>query len=188
MSGRADYDSPPSTAIRFRLGHHLNQAAITDTRQRLPSKAIRRYALQILELAQLAGSVSRAQKRQVGAVYAVTVIRNLDELEAALFDRDLDTGRARIERVLEQLFDCIGRSVDDLSISAYCLKSPSSTARTLWVAMKSRKDTGSSAHLGSGDLVDYILPQLDDGSWGVHLAALIRSHCQRCRMHHYTAD
>lgn len=130
MTGRTDYDSPPSTAIRFRLGHHLHQAAITDTRQRLPSKAIRRYALQILELAQLAGGVSRAQQRQVGAIDAMPVIRNLDKLETALFDRDLDTGRARIERVFEQLLDRIRRSVDDLYVSLTHLKSPSSTAKT----------------------------------------------------------
>lgn len=46
----------------------------------------------------------------------MAIIGDLDELETTFFDGDLDTGRSGVERILEQLFDSVGRSMDDLSV------------------------------------------------------------------------
>ena len=88
-----------------------------DTSERLSSEPIRPQLLQILKLAQLARRVPRAQKRQVGFIDPVTVVRNLYRLEPAVLERELDRGRARVERVLDELLDCVGRAVDDLPVS-----------------------------------------------------------------------
>lgn len=43
------------------------------------------------------------------------VVRNLEQLEAAVLDGHLDRGRAGIERILHELLDGVGGAVDDLS-------------------------------------------------------------------------
>ena len=49
------------------------------------------------------------------AAHAVVVVGDADELASACLNFDADAGRARVERVFEQLFDYRRGTVDDLS-------------------------------------------------------------------------
>ena len=44
----------------------------------------------------------------------MAVIRDLNELEPSFFQQELDGGRARVEGVLNELFDSVRRTVNDL--------------------------------------------------------------------------
>jgi len=44
----------------------------------------------------------------------VSVIRYLDELEAAIFESELDGCGSSVERVFDELFNGVGGAVDDL--------------------------------------------------------------------------
>lgn len=107
-------DSLPPAPVLLGLGDDLNMAAVADTGESLPSEPIRRQGLQVVELAELARCVSHAQQGQVVTPDTVAVIGDLDKLESAFLDIDLDRRRPSIQRVLQQLFDGVTRPMYDL--------------------------------------------------------------------------
>jgi hypothetical protein len=64
--------------------------AIAYTGQSLASKAVRDQRLQVLELAQLGRRVPRAQEGQVGFIDTMPIVSDLNQLQTAIFDRELD--------------------------------------------------------------------------------------------------
>lgn len=50
-------------------------------------------------------------------VYAMAVVGNLEELEAAILDEDFNGSRTSVDGILDQLFQCMHGSHDDLSRS-----------------------------------------------------------------------
>lgn len=100
-------DSPPATSVLFRLRHHLDVTDKADTSERLASETICTQLLQILKLAELAGSVSRAQQRKIGLVDTMPVVGYLDKLETAVFECELDRSRTGVKRVLDELLDSV---------------------------------------------------------------------------------
>ncbi len=83
-----------------------------DGRQRLASKTERGDGFQIRELGDLAGGVPADRHRQLLGADAVAVIAHADQAHAALLDIDFDAARARIEAVLDELFDDRGGPLD----------------------------------------------------------------------------
>jgi hypothetical protein len=107
-------NSLPTATVVPRLGDDLDVAAITDTRQRLASKPIRPYLLEILKCDKLARSVPSAQQGQVAFGDPMSIVRDLDKLQPAFFNGQFDRGRPGVERVFDELFDSIGRAVNNL--------------------------------------------------------------------------
>ena len=91
-------------------------AHVANTSQCFPSEPVRPDTLQILKLGKFARGVSFTQEWEVGLGYPVAVIGNLDQFETAIFEGELDGGRAGVEGIFNQLLDSICGSVDDL----YC--------------------------------------------------------------------
>ena len=91
----------------------------------------------------------------------MAVVCDLDELETAVFDGQLDGGRSGVERVFDELFDRVGWAVDDLSAAR--------TSVGGLVAMVGERD------LGRRDVVHYILRELPDGLRTRRLVTLTRT-------------
>ena len=70
---------------------------------------------QILDVVQLAGRVPFEGQQSVVAQHAASVVGDADQPPPAVFDLDANAGRARIERVLQQLFGDGRRPLDDLA-------------------------------------------------------------------------
>ncbi len=85
-------DLLPAASILLDFGDHLHMATVADTSESLPSKAVCSQRLQVVKLAELARGISHAQQGQVVSPDTVTVVRDLNEFESALFDVDLDRG------------------------------------------------------------------------------------------------
>ena len=56
--------------------------------------------------------MSRQRERQVLAAYAIAIIGDADQLDAAAGEVDVDLARSGIEAVLEDLFERRGGTVD----------------------------------------------------------------------------
>ena len=66
-------------------------------------------------MVQFAGRVTGERQSQVLGRDASAIVDDADELDAPLFDLDIDTSAARVERIFEQFLDHAGRPFDDLA-------------------------------------------------------------------------
>ena len=94
---------------------HLDLARRRDAGQRLAAEAERRHAPEVVLAGHLARGVALEGEAQLGGVDAAAVVGDADEGEAALADLDGDVRGAGVERVLDQLFDDGGGTLDDLA-------------------------------------------------------------------------
>eukprot|EP00982_Pelagococcus_subviridis_P004608 29255-Pelagococcus_subviridis.AAC.10 len=99
----------------FRHRRHREVGHERHGRERLASKPERRDLVQVLERRELRRRVPLAQDGEVVLADADAVVRDLKELASAVLDGDRDRGRARVERVLQELLERGGRAVDDLA-------------------------------------------------------------------------
>src|SRR5207245_3492963 len=72
------------------------------------------HAEKILRRRELAGRVAGEGERQVVRQDAAAVVHDADQLDAALFDVDVDPAAAGIHRIFQQLLDDAGRPFDNL--------------------------------------------------------------------------
>jgi hypothetical protein len=86
-----------------------------DRGERLAAKAHAGHALQVFQRLDLARGVARERERQLVPVEARAVVVHLHALRAALVERHLDLGGARVERILEQLLQHRGGPLDHLA-------------------------------------------------------------------------
>ena len=86
-----------------------------DRRQRLAAEAERRDRLQILVVLELGGRVALERQRQLLRRHADAVVADADQRASAVAQVDGDGGGAGVERVLDQLLDGGGRTLDDLA-------------------------------------------------------------------------
>ena len=86
-----------------------------DRRQRFTTKAQRANGFQIIQPANLAGSVTRQRQRQVIAFNAMTIVTHLEQLHAALLHIHIHGLRPRIEGVFQQFLEDRGGSLDHLT-------------------------------------------------------------------------
>ncbi len=112
--------APPSTAIvqalsapRLRLVMD-ETADRADRGQRLAAKAEMIDAQEIV-VGELRGAMTLDRQRQLVAIHADAVVADDDEALPAFLQRDVDAGRAGIDRVLDQLFERGRRTLDDLA-------------------------------------------------------------------------
>ena len=73
-----------------------------DRGQRFPAKSQRGDAQQILRLLEFRRGMPLEREHGIVAHHAASVVRDLNKLLPARLNRNLDAGRARVERVLEQ--------------------------------------------------------------------------------------
>jgi len=136
-------DALPGARLVASLGRDDEVRDVADTRERLAAKAVGAERRQVLERLDLGRGESLAEDRQVvflqvvaelgesacdhdggksprsagrGGTHpdAAAVVLDLEELEAAVLDRDADAGCACVERVLDELLERVGRALDDL--------------------------------------------------------------------------
>lgn len=81
----------------------------------LSAKAEGLHAHQIVKRANLARGVARDGEFRVGPRHPDPVVADADERPAAVLDRDPDGGGFRVDGVLDEFFDQIGGSFDDLA-------------------------------------------------------------------------
>ena len=86
-----------------------------DGGQRLAAETERPDRPQIAVPGELGGGVAGERERQLVARHAAPVVGDTDEAAAALLQRHLDGPRARVDRVLDQLFDHRRRTLDYLA-------------------------------------------------------------------------
>ncbi len=86
-----------------------------DRGQRLAAEPQRVDALDVVHVAQLAGGLALDAQQGVVAPHAAAVVADRDQLAPARRDRDVDAPRSRVDRVLDQLFDHRGRTLDHLA-------------------------------------------------------------------------
>jgi hypothetical protein len=86
-----------------------------DRGERLAAKAQRAHLLQRVERVDLAGRVAGERQRQLVAGDAAAVVADRHAAHAAVLDAHLDALRARVDRVLEQLLDHRGGTLDHLA-------------------------------------------------------------------------
>ena len=84
-------------------------------RQRLAAKAQRRDGVEVVRRRELRRRMPLHGERQLVAGDSGAVVRHADAPDAASLEIDVDLGRARVERVLEQLLQRRGRALDDLA-------------------------------------------------------------------------
>jgi hypothetical protein len=85
-----------------------------DRGQGLAAEAERGDLHQVVAV-KLGGGMALDRKLEVGAAHAGAVVGDTDQPAAAAVGRDLDAGRAGIERVFDQLLDHAGRAFDHLA-------------------------------------------------------------------------
>ena len=92
----------------------LSFADRADRRQRLAAEAERVDLHQVVAV-ELGGGVALDREFQVAAAHAAAVVGDANKPPAAAVGRDLDLGRAGVERVLDQLLDHAGGALDHLA-------------------------------------------------------------------------
>ena len=98
----------------FFPGHHLDMGDRRDRRQRFPPEAEGADRVQIGGIPHLAGRVAEERLRGVRPADAAAVVGHPEVFDAAVLDLDGDGGRARVDRIFDQLFDDRGRALNDL--------------------------------------------------------------------------
>ncbi len=98
-----------------RPGNNFHPSDRADARQSLAAKTQGRNTKQILIVFELAGGVALHRKGEVFRRHTAAVVGHADECAAALFDPDGNLGRARIERILDQLLDHRRRPFDNFA-------------------------------------------------------------------------
>ena len=83
--------------------HELRNSG--NRRNRLPAKAHREQRVDIVDLAQLRRRVPLQAQKRVIAAHAAAVICHPDQLPPAPFDLDRDISSARVDAILDQLFN-----------------------------------------------------------------------------------
>ena len=86
-----------------------------DGRQRLAAKSQRADRQEILHVVQFAGRMPFKCQQSVVAQHAASIVGDADQPPSAVFDLDANTGCARVERILQKLFDDGRRPLDDLA-------------------------------------------------------------------------
>src|SRR6185503_21284647 len=86
-----------------------------DTGQRLAAETERGNPLEVVGTANLAGRMALDGEPRILRRHAFAVVFDLDQLLAAKLHRDDDPARARVDRVLDELFDHGCRTLDDFS-------------------------------------------------------------------------
>ncbi len=87
----------------------------TDARQRLAAKSHRRERLEIVEASDLARCVARQGEGELVRRNAGAIVRHTDQPCSATGNLDGYRPRARVERILDELFDDGGRPLHDLA-------------------------------------------------------------------------
>ena len=82
-----------------------------DARQRLAAKAQGGHGVEIIQHGDLAGGVATQCQREVVAGDAGAVVADAHQLDAALFELDLDTVGAGVDAVFQQFLDHGGRTL-----------------------------------------------------------------------------
>src|SRR3954453_5342230 len=85
----------------------------SDTCQSFPAKSQARDALEVFQAGNLAGRMACQRECEVVARNACPIVADLDLLDAARLQLDLQARCAGIEAVFQQLFECGRRAVDD---------------------------------------------------------------------------
>lgn len=98
-----------------RLGHDGEPRHVTDAGQCLAAKPERVYRAQIVERLQLGRGEAFAQDLEVVARYAAPVVRDVHELEAGVAYLHVYRRGARVQAVLDELFERVARPLDDLT-------------------------------------------------------------------------
>ena len=88
-----------------------------DAREGLAAEAIARELLQVGETSELAGRVAAQAKQRVLFRHAAAVVQHAEPRDAPAFHLDRAAGRARVQRVLQQLFQGARGALDDLASS-----------------------------------------------------------------------
>ena len=86
-----------------------------DTRERLASKSECRDAFEVFRPPNLARSVTLDREPGIFWPHPLTVVFDVNSLLAADLDGNGDAPRAGVDRVLDQLLDHRGRTLDDLT-------------------------------------------------------------------------
>ena len=86
-----------------------------DGGQCFAAKAQRVDAQEIIDGVQLAGGMAGEGQRQIVAIYAAAIIRDLNKVTATVGDVHVDARAAGIDGILQEFLDYAGRSLDDLS-------------------------------------------------------------------------
>ncbi|EHM54527.1 hypothetical protein HMPREF9080_01238 [Cardiobacterium valvarum F0432] len=86
-----------------------------DTRQGLAAKAEGSDVFEVVDVLDFAGGVGGEGEGEVVGVDAAAVVADADEFAAAVFDVDIDVGRAGVNGVFDDFFDHRGGAFDDLA-------------------------------------------------------------------------
>ncbi len=86
-----------------------------DTRQRLAAKPEGPQPVEVVEGRQLRRRVPLHRQWQLGRRDPAAIVGDLDQVDPAAGDLDLQPGRSRVERVLDQFFRGRRRAFDDLA-------------------------------------------------------------------------
>ena len=119
--GRPPTSRPPSITTRVaarspsRRVVSVNRDDARDRRQRLAAKPHRGEPPQIVERAQLRRGVALERLDRIGRRHAAAVVDHADQVTPAAGGLDRDHRRAGVDRVVDQLLDDRGRSLDDLA-------------------------------------------------------------------------
>ena len=120
-TGATGCAAPPTTSSSAplrRIGRAAAEhqpADFGDRGQRLAAEAERADREQVVGRANFARGVTRRGQRQFVRGDAAAVVGHADQFAAALLDRDVDSRRAGIDRVFEQLLHNAGRPLDHLA-------------------------------------------------------------------------
>jgi len=98
-----------------RCGLELELRHGTNRRQRLATKAEASYADEVVRGANLRRRVSFERHDGILARHTAAVVADSNTLTTAVFDREIDRGRAGVERVLDQFLDDGRWAFDDLA-------------------------------------------------------------------------
>jgi len=86
-----------------------------DRRECLTAKAKAHDLLEVFQIADLAGGVSRQGQRQVIGRNAAAIVAHPQQLDAALLHIDIDTPGAGVEAVFQQFLDHRSRALNHLT-------------------------------------------------------------------------
>src|ERR1700691_112794 len=105
----------PRMSRRARSRYQRETRYRSDARQRLAAKPQGRNTFEVLKRSDLAGCMPRKRQPDLLRLDPDAIVAHPDERAAAPLEFDLDAQRPRIERVLHQLLDHGGGTLDDFT-------------------------------------------------------------------------